>query len=234
MALPCLTPASDRSARERVPSHRRCASGATIGTEATADFHQGAQLPCCNPDAVYRAAAEIMPALTETLLPRGSHPYMVRGPCRTGRSGRAWLKRLRGRGRDVRPGGAARCRWCGYRVHGDRPRSGHGRWRRADASCRRRRSPLSGYRFAMPCRAADRDDVGTGLDPVAGGQSFDLFAGHGRNCQRRSKSRPRGGVKPGQGLGAERHGARAHQIAGACHGALARRANPATVDQVVA
>lgn len=28
--------------------------------------------------------------------------------------------------------------------------------------------------------------------------------------------------------------ARAHQIAGACHGALARRANPATVDQVVA
>jgi len=53
-------------------------------------------------------------------------------------------------------------------------------------------------------------------------------------CQRRSKNRPRGGVKPGQRLGAERHGARAHRIAGACHGALARRANPATGDQVVA
>ena len=32
----------------------------------------------------YMAAAEIMPASTETPLPRGSHPYMVRGPWRTG------------------------------------------------------------------------------------------------------------------------------------------------------
>ena len=54
-----------------------------IGTEATADFHQGAQPSCCNPDAVYMAAAEIMPASTETLLPRGSHPYMVRERGRT-------------------------------------------------------------------------------------------------------------------------------------------------------
>ncbi len=53
-------------------------------------------------------------------------------------------------------------------------------------------------------------------------------------CQRRSKNRPRGGVKPGQWRGAKRHGARAHQIAGACHGALARRANSVTDDQVPA
>jgi len=63
------TPCSDRSAFERVP---------LIGTKATADFHQGAQPPCCNPDAVYMAATEIMPASTGILLPRGSHPYMVR------------------------------------------------------------------------------------------------------------------------------------------------------------
>jgi hypothetical protein len=53
-------------------------------------------------------------------------------------------------------------------------------------------------------------------------------------CQRRSKNRPRGGVKPGQWRGAKRHGARALQIAGACHGALVRRANSVTIDQVPA
>jgi hypothetical protein len=36
------------------------------------------------------------------------------------------------------------------------------------------------------------------------------------------------------GGAAKRHGARAPQIAGACHGALARRANPVTDDQVAA
>ena len=54
------------------------------------------------------------------------------------------------------------------------------------------------------------------------------------DCQRRRKNRPRGGAKPGQWRGAKRHGARAPQIAGACHGALARRANLAGCDQVVA
>ena len=53
-------------------------------------------------------------------------------------------------------------------------------------------------------------------------------------CQRRSKNRPRGGAKPGQWRSATRHGARAYHIAGACHGALARRANPVTDDQVAA
>lgn len=53
-------------------------------------------------------------------------------------------------------------------------------------------------------------------------------------CQRRSKNRPRGGAKPGQWRGAKRHGACAPQIAGACHGALARRANSAMCDQVAA
>uniref|UniRef100_UPI00359361D0 IS110 family transposase n=1 Tax=Blastomonas sp. TaxID=1909299 RepID=UPI00359361D0 len=47
-------------------------------------------------------------------------------------------------------------------------------------------------------------------------------------CQRRRQIRPRGGAKSGQWLGAERHGARAHHVAGACHGALARRANRTT------
>ena len=69
------TPCSNRSARKRVP---------LIGTKATADFHQGAQPPCCNPDAVYMAAAEIMPASTDTPLPRGSHPYMVRATMASG------------------------------------------------------------------------------------------------------------------------------------------------------
>jgi putative transposase len=72
------TPCSNRSADERVP---------LIGTKATADFHQGAQSTCCNPDAVYMAATEIMPASTEKLLPRGSHPYRVRGRGRTRHGG---------------------------------------------------------------------------------------------------------------------------------------------------
>ena len=58
-------------------------------------FHQGAQPPCCNPDAFgaafepvalaphYMAAPETTPASTEKLLPRGSHPYTVQGPWRT-------------------------------------------------------------------------------------------------------------------------------------------------------
>jgi hypothetical protein len=54
----------------------------------------------------------------------------------------------------------------------------------------------------------------------------------GVGCQRRRQIRPRGGAKLGQWRGAKRHGARAPQIAGACHGALAHRANPATGDQV--
>ena len=63
------TPCSDRSAPRRAP---------LIGTNATADFHRGAQPSCCNPAAVDMAAPEIMPALTETPLPRGSHPFTVR------------------------------------------------------------------------------------------------------------------------------------------------------------
>jgi glyoxylate carboligase len=53
-------------------------------------------------------------------------------------------------------------------------------------------------------------------------------------CQRRIKNRSCGGAKVGQWRDAKRHGACAHQIAGACHGALARRANSATCDQVAA
>jgi hypothetical protein len=53
----------------------------------------------------------------------------------------------------------------------------------------------------------------------------------GGHCQRRRESRPRGGAKSGQWRGAERHGPRARHIAGVGHGALARRANPATADQ---
>ena len=64
------TPCSNRSATERVP---------LIGTKATADFHQGAQPPCCNPDAVYMAATEITPASPERPLPCASHPYTVQG-----------------------------------------------------------------------------------------------------------------------------------------------------------
>lgn len=62
------TPCSNRGATERVP---------LIGTKATADFHQGAQLPCCNPAAVFMATTEITPASPERPLPRGSHPYKV-------------------------------------------------------------------------------------------------------------------------------------------------------------
>ena len=45
-------------------------------------LHQGAQPPCCNPDAVYMAATDITPASPEKPLPRGSHPYMVRAQWR--------------------------------------------------------------------------------------------------------------------------------------------------------
>ena len=75
--LPCLTPASNRSVTERVPSHRRCASGATIGTRAPADFIRARRR---------RAATRTpytWPRLTRCQtrtrpLPRGSHPYAVR------------------------------------------------------------------------------------------------------------------------------------------------------------
>ena len=53
-------------------------------------------------------------------------------------------------------------------------------------------------------------------------------------CQRRRQNRPRGGAKVGQWRGTKRHGACAPQIAGACHGALARRASSARCDQVAA
>jgi len=53
-------------------------------------------------------------------------------------------------------------------------------------------------------------------------------------CQRRSKNQPRGGAKPGQWRGTKRHGARARQIAGACHGALAQRSNLDLGNQVAA
>ena len=52
-------------------------------------------------------------------------------------------------------------------------------------------------------------------------------------CQRRGESRPRGGAKPGQWRGAERHGPRARHIAGVGHGALARRANRSAADQAL-
>ena len=68
------TPGSNRSAAARV---------SLIGTFAVADFHQGAQSKHCNFDAVYMAAADQVPASTEKPLPRGSHPYTVRGAART-------------------------------------------------------------------------------------------------------------------------------------------------------
>ena len=49
-------------------------------------LHQGAQPPCCNPDAVYMAATDITPASPEKPLPRGSHPYTVRARWATGRA----------------------------------------------------------------------------------------------------------------------------------------------------
>ena len=51
-------------------------------------------------------------------------------------------------------------------------------------------------------------------------------------CQRRTKTRPRGGAKPGQRRGDKRHDARACPIAGAWHGALARGANSSDADHV--
>ena len=57
------TPCSDRSAVKRAP---------LIGTKATADFHQGAQSPCCIADAVYMAVTEVMPDSTENPCPAGA------------------------------------------------------------------------------------------------------------------------------------------------------------------
>ncbi len=73
--------------------------------------------------------------------------------------------------------------------------------------------------------ARDRDRPAGGLH----GDDLRLDLPH---CQRRRQNLPRGGAKRGRWRGAKLHGARARQMAGACHGALARRANSATCDQV--
>jgi len=73
------TPCSNRSASERVP---------LIGTKATADFHQGAQPPGCNPDAVYMAATEITPAQPKRPCPAGAiHTRFEGMPERAGTAG---------------------------------------------------------------------------------------------------------------------------------------------------
>ena len=84
----------------------------------------------------------------------------------------------------------------------------------------------------------DTNTVERAIRPIAGAESLSpliqLSGNIGRWCQRRRESRPRGGAKPGQWLGAERHGPRARHLAGVGHGALARRANPAAADQALA
>lgn len=47
-------------------------------------FHQGAQQRC-NSDAVYMAATDLAPKITDTPLPSGCHPYMVQAPWRAHR-----------------------------------------------------------------------------------------------------------------------------------------------------
>ena len=42
-------------------------------------IHQGAQSVSCNSDAVYMAATDRKPDLTDPPMPRRRHPYMVRG-----------------------------------------------------------------------------------------------------------------------------------------------------------
>ena len=73
-------PCSNRSATKRVP---------LIGTNATADIHQGVQKTLCNSDDVYMATTEITPASTENLLSAGAiHTWYEdngeRPPHRTG------------------------------------------------------------------------------------------------------------------------------------------------------
>ncbi|GAA6203197.1 hypothetical protein NBRC116599_44240 [Aquicoccus sp. SU-CL01552] len=48
-------------------------------------IHQGAQSEHCNFDAVYMAATDQTPDLTDPTLPRGRHPYTVRRNARTHR-----------------------------------------------------------------------------------------------------------------------------------------------------
>src|SRR6056297_3056311 len=76
--------------------------------------------------------------------------------------------------------------------------------------------------------------VGYGVAVLTQIMIFPVFGLHTTLCQRRRKIRPRGGAKSGQWRDAKRHGACAPRIAGACHGALARRGNLAGCGQVVA
>jgi len=85
--------------------------------------------------------------------------------------------------------------------------------------------------------AQDMADILAELDPLF--DELDLTTPEGSpptetTCQRRRKIRPRGGARSGQWRDAKRHGACAPRIAGACHGALARRGNLAGCGQVVA
>lgn len=79
------------------------------------------------------------------------------------------------------------------------------------------------HRLAEDMRAEnERQALHDGLTGLPNRRFYDKLL---TECQRRSKIRPGGGAKPGQWRSAKRHGARAPEVAGACHGALARRAN---------
>jgi hypothetical protein len=97
------TPCSNQSALQRAP---------LIGTKSTADIHQGAQQPRCNTDAVYMAATKITPISIENLLPRRSHPYMVRET--NGMGGWPPRRQPAGTTRDISHSTVARSGWTPY------------------------------------------------------------------------------------------------------------------------
>lgn len=73
-------------ARDTLFGPERLAARAIDWDQCDRGIHQGAQSVNCNSDAVYIAATDQMPNLTDPPLPRGRHPYMGRAPTGDGLS----------------------------------------------------------------------------------------------------------------------------------------------------
>lgn len=69
-------------ARDTLFGPERLAARVLDWDQCDRGIHQGAQSVSCNSDAVYMAATDQMPNLTDPPLPRGRHPYMGRGQWR--------------------------------------------------------------------------------------------------------------------------------------------------------
>lgn len=77
-------------ARDTLFGPERLAARALDWDQCDRGIHQGAQSVNCNSDAVYMAATDQMPNLTDPPLPRGRHPYRVQARWRRQVGIRVW------------------------------------------------------------------------------------------------------------------------------------------------